>query len=50
MFYDRENLIYFAGGDDLEGGALAVPDFVVSDIAARCHLPRGVRKNQGVCC
>lgn len=25
MIYDRENLIYFAGIDDLEGGALAVP-------------------------
>ena len=25
MIYDRENLIYFAGVDDLEGGALAVP-------------------------
>ena len=25
MIYDRENLIYFAGLDDLEGGALAVP-------------------------
>ena len=25
MIYDRENLIYFAGTDDLEGGALAVP-------------------------
>lgn len=25
MIYDRENLIYFAGIDDLEGGALCVP-------------------------
>lgn len=25
MIYDRENLIYFTGVDDLEGGALAVP-------------------------
>jgi Xaa-Pro aminopeptidase len=25
MIYDRENLIYFAGIDDLEGGALVVP-------------------------
>ena len=25
MLYDRENLIYFTGLDDLEGGALAVP-------------------------
>lgn len=25
MFYDRENLIYFAGVDDLEGGCLIVP-------------------------
>lgn len=25
MIYDRENLIYFAGVDDLEGGALAIP-------------------------
>ena len=25
MIYDRENLIYFTGIDDLEGGALAVP-------------------------
>ncbi len=25
MIYDRENLIYFAGIDDLEGGALAIP-------------------------
>lgn len=25
MLYDRENLIYFTGIDDLEGGALAVP-------------------------
>ena len=25
MIYDRENLIYFAGIDEVEGGALAVP-------------------------
>lgn len=48
MIYDRENLIYFTGIDDLEGGALAVPAEGEPELFCLWMESGHIRKNSGI--
>lgn len=48
MIYDRENLIYFAGIDDLEGGALAIPAEGEPELFCLWMEADHVRKTSGI--
>jgi Xaa-Pro aminopeptidase len=48
MIYDRENLIYFAGVDDLEGGALAVPAEGEAELFCLWMEPDYIRSITGI--
>jgi len=50
MIYDRENLIYFAGVDDLEGGALAVPAEGEAELFCLWMEAEHIRRVSGVAC
>lgn len=48
MIYDRENVIYFAGVDDLEGGALAVPAEGEAELFCLWMEAEYIRESSGI--